>query len=206
MVLGCKTKSARGVGYSYWHLCETVRTARGPRQRAVATLGKLDQADVEGLRGGWDDLRSLLRGEPPPAKTAALPGLGAASAPPSDSRWERADVSGLRVERTRDLGESCLGIKLWHRLKLDELLASLLPQRESVAWAHTAALLTIARCCAQPSELSVAEHRYDTTALDDLLGIAKQSSNIPFLISDMGDIRATKQNGIHQVDHYPKTS
>jgi hypothetical protein len=29
MFLWRKTKSVRGVGYSYWHLCQTVRTARG---------------------------------------------------------------------------------------------------------------------------------------------------------------------------------
>jgi transposase len=178
MFLRRKTKSARGIGYSYWHLCETVRTARGPRQRVVASLGKLDQADVDGLRGGWDDLRSLLRGEPAGAKTAELPGLGAASAPEPAERWERADVSGLRVERTRDFGESYLGLSLWHRLKLDELLATVLPEgRESVAWAHTAALLTVARFCAQRSELGVAEHWYDTTALDDLLGIDTEAVN-----------------------------
>lgn len=99
-------------------------------------------------------------------------GLGSASVPVPSPRWERADLSGLRVERIRDFGESYLGLSLWHRLKLVEWLASLLPEgRESVAWTHTAALLTVARFCAQPSELGVAEHWYDTTALDDLLGL-----------------------------------
>ena len=34
-----------------------------------------------------------------------------------------------------------------------------------------AALLTVARFCGQRSELGVAEHWYDTTALDDLPGV-----------------------------------
>ena len=164
-----------------------MRTARGPRQRVVASLGKLDAAEVAGLRGGWDDLTALLRGEAPArtpaARTAELPGLdsaspsGSASTPPATpstaaGQRERADVSGLRVERTRDFGESYLGLALWHRLKLDELLATRLPAgRESVAWSHVATLLTVARFCAQRSELGVAEHWYDTTALDDLLGV-----------------------------------
>jgi hypothetical protein len=54
-----KNKKYRGIGYSYWNLCETTRTARGLRQRVVASLGKLDEAQLAGLRGGWD----LLRGE-----------------------------------------------------------------------------------------------------------------------------------------------
>jgi hypothetical protein len=43
MFLRRKNKKARGVGYSYWHLCETVRTARGPRQRVVASLASWTQ-------------------------------------------------------------------------------------------------------------------------------------------------------------------
>ena len=118
MFLRRKTKSARGVGYSYWHLCETVRTARGPRRRVVASLGKLDQAEPAGWRGGWDDLGSLLRGETPRAKTADLTGLAPSASTEPSAQWERADISGLRVERTRDFGESYLALSLWHRLKL----------------------------------------------------------------------------------------
>ena len=77
MFLRRKNKKWRGIGYSYWHLCETVRTARGPRQRVVASLGKLDEAEVSGLRGGWDDLMALLRGEAaaPVPRTAEFPQL-----------------------------------------------------------------------------------------------------------------------------------
>jgi hypothetical protein len=194
-----KTKKARGVGYSYWHLCETVRTARGPRQRVVASLGKLDAAEAAGLRGGWDDLPALLRGEEPAlrASAAELPGFGPAApggnASPPPAQWEQVDVRGLRVERTRDFGESYLGLALWHRLKLDELLARLLPAgREAVGWSQVAALLTIARFCAQRSELGVAEHWYDTTALDDLLGID------PALVNDARLYRALDQLGRHK--------
>ena len=56
MFLRRKSKSSRGVGYSYWSLCETYRTERGPRQRVVASLGKLDDSEVTGLTQGWSDL------------------------------------------------------------------------------------------------------------------------------------------------------
>lgn len=197
MFLRRKNKKVRGVGYSYWHLCETVRTARGPRQRVVASLGKLDEREVAGLRGGWDDLPALLRGETPPrrASTAELPGIEGAAAhvPAPAAQWEQADVRGLRVERTRDFGESYLGLALWHRLRLDELLARLLPAgRESVAWSQMAALLTVARFCAQRSELGVAEHWYDTTALDELLGVDTN------LVNDARLYRALDQLGAHK--------
>jgi len=97
------------------------------------------------------------------------------------------------VERTRDFGESYLGLALWHRLKLDELLARLLPAgRESVAWSQIAALLTVARFCAQRSELGVAEHWFDTTALDDLLGVDTA------LVNDARLYRALDQLGTHK--------
>jgi hypothetical protein len=152
MFLRGKPKSVRGVGYSYWHLCRTVRTARGPRQQVVASLGKLDESELAGLRTGWEDL-------PAP-------------------QWEQADLTGLRVERSREFGESYLALSLWHRLGLDKLLAELLPEgRESVAWAPVAAVLTIARFCAQPSELGVAEQWFEATALDDLLGLNSSQIN-----------------------------
>ena len=158
MFLRRKTKQSRGVGYSYWSLCETYRTARGPRQRVVASLGKLDDSEATGLSPGWADLSALLSGEvaPKPAATPYLPELAPAVAP--SPLWEQVDVRGVRVERTRDFGEVYLGLALWRRLKLDELLATLLPAgRESVDWARVAALLTIARFCAQRSELGIAE-------------------------------------------------
>ena len=39
-------KRANGEVYEYWTLCETVRTELGPRQRVVATLGKLSEQDL----------------------------------------------------------------------------------------------------------------------------------------------------------------
>src|ERR1035437_3843596 len=165
MFLRRKDKQCRGVGYSYWHLCETVRTARGPRQRVVASLGKLDEVQVAGLQGGWEDVPALLRGEQPASapRSAPLPGFESPGAA-APAQWEQADVRNLRLERSREFGECFLGLALWHRLRLDELLAERLPPgRETVPWSQVAALLTVARFCAQPSGLSVAEHWYDTT-------------------------------------------
>jgi len=135
---------------------------------------------------------ALLRGEGPTAPaTIALPGF--ASAAPAPTQWEQVDVRGLRVERTRDFGEPYLALALWRRLKLDELLATLLPAgRESVAWGQMAALLTVARFCAQRSELGVAEQWYEATALDDLLGVD------PPLVNDDRLYRALDQLGRHK--------
>ena len=51
--------------YDYWSLVESVRTARGPRQRIVATIGKLPGLDKE-ERVGWEEIRRILDGKPMP--------------------------------------------------------------------------------------------------------------------------------------------
>ena len=61
---------------------------------------------------------------------------------------------------------------LWRRLGLHELLGQLIESgREEIAWEQIACLLTIARFCAQRSELGIAEHWFCDTALEDLLGV-----------------------------------
>ncbi len=51
-------------------LCESVRTERGPRQRVVATLGKLDDSD---LRAGYDPIEALRDGRQPWPRRQELP-------------------------------------------------------------------------------------------------------------------------------------
>jgi hypothetical protein len=48
------------------------------------------------------------------------------------------------------------------------------PGREKAEWEQVVCLLTIARFCAQKSELEAAEHWYADSALEDLLGIPWQ--------------------------------
>ena len=193
MFLRRKNKSSRGVGYSYWSLCETYRTERGPRQRVVASLGKLDEREASELGQGWSDLSTLLSGETDVSATTApyLPDLSPQTSP--SAHWEQVDIRGVRVERTRDFGEGYLGLALWRRLKLDQIMGTLIPVgRESVDWSRVASLLTIARFCAQRSELGIAEHWYETTALDDLLGVA------PELVNDDRLYRALDHIGQHK--------
>ena len=57
------TKRKNGADYEFWTLVESVRTARGPRQRIVATIGKLPGLDRE-ERVGWDEIARILSGKP----------------------------------------------------------------------------------------------------------------------------------------------
>jgi len=155
--------------YAYWTLVESVRTQEGPRQRIVATLGKLPGLDAE-TRVGWEHIRDILDGRPCQQDL-----FGQASDPP---QWATVDTSRTRVERLRRFGEVYLGLALWKRLKLDAFFAEAMgPGREEIAWGTMACILVLARFCAPSSELQIAEFWYGKTALDDLLGVAPEKVN-----------------------------
>ena len=61
MFLRKKRKVVKGESYEYWYLCESVRTGKGPRQRVLASLCKLDDKEV--CSGGWEDIEELLSGK-----------------------------------------------------------------------------------------------------------------------------------------------
>lgn len=198
MFLRRRSKVVRGERYEYWSLCEAVRTAKGPRQREVASLGKLGDA-APGEQAGWEDLDELLAGRPRARRPQQLPlPLAAEAAPaaatPTTPRWERADLARLRVERVRDFGAPYLALSLWRRLGLDELLNKLIePGREEISWERICCLLTVARFCAQPSELGIAEHWLTSTALDDLLGVDAAQCNDDRLYRALDVLGAHKQ-------------
>lgn len=172
MFLRRHRKRAGGEAYDYWTLVKTVRTARGPRHQFVAYLGKLD--GCEGPARGWEDLEALLDGRAPARQLE----LGQPVPSPRVPLWRQVDLSRVRVERQRQFGRVYLGLALWRRLKLHELLGQLLPAgREDIGWEQIGCVLTLGRFCAQPSELSVAERWYEGTALEDLLGLPLEKIN-----------------------------
>ena len=173
MYLRKKRKKFGGETYEYWSLCETVRTAKGPRQRVVASLCKLDEGEVRA--GGWNDVEGLLSGRP--VARPVQKKLGE-SPPPAPVRWEKVHVGAVSVERVREFGDVYLPLTLWHRLGLGKLLGELIePGRETVGWETVASVLVAARFCSQRSELGIAECWYEKTALEDLLGVDKARIN-----------------------------
>jgi len=170
MYLRRHDKKVAGEEYGYWSLVESVRTARGPRQRIVATIGKLPGLDRE-ERVGWDEIGRILSGKPRPE-----PGLfHQGEDPPS---WATVNISGVSVERLRHFGDVYLGLLLWNRLGLADFCRETMPAgREDIPWSIMATLLVLARFCAPSSELQIAESWYDKCALDDLLGVPVDKIN-----------------------------
>jgi len=164
MFLRRNTKKKGGVDYDCWTLVESIRTARGPRQRIVATIGKLPGLDRE-ERIGWDEIGRILSGKPRPE-------AGLFSQPEDPPSWATVNLRGVSVERLRHFGDVYLGLLLWNRLGFAEFCKQQMPSgREEIPWSIMAAVLVLARFCAPSSELQIAESWYDQTALDDLLGV-----------------------------------
>ncbi|MDD2736061.1 MAG: IS1634 family transposase [Desulfuromonadaceae bacterium] len=170
MYLRRNLKKKNGADYDCWTLVESVRTERGPRQRIVATIGKLPGLDRE-ERIGWDEIGRILSGKPRPE-----PGLfQQIEEPPS---WAKVNIGGVSVERLRHFGDVYLGLLLWHRLGLADFSREAMPAgREDIPWSIMACLLVLARFCAPSSELQIAESWFEKSALDDLLGVPVDKVN-----------------------------
>jgi transposase len=151
-----------GKRHGYWALVESYRTARGPRQRVVAYLGEVDEHGRMAL--------------PPADGTRAYqqPLYEAGEAP----QWVEVDLSRVRVERTRDFGGPWLGYTLVQRLDLQRFLEDALPKDGAeIPWPAMTLVLLLARLCAPSSELHLAEHVYEGSALPDLLGVPAAKVN-----------------------------
>ena len=167
MFLRRNIKRKNGQTYVYWSLMESVRTARGPRQRVVAHLGKLPGLDVD-ERAGWEEVSRLLDGR----SGEEFQGDLFAPPPPERPAWAEVDLSRIRVERVRDFGKEYLALALWRRLGYHEFFTRHTPPgREKIDWATVACILSLGRFCDQGSELALSERWFARTALDDLLGV-----------------------------------
>lgn len=165
MYLRHSTRRKDGKSHVYWRLVRSVRRSGKVVQETVAQLGELD---AEG-RARAEELARSICGHAQERRQGQLFDSSRVSQPLA------VQLDGVRLERSRSFGAVWLGMKLWQALKLDEVLAELLPRsREAVAWTEVIALLVIARLCEPSSELYVAEKWYRTTALEDLLGVSAE--------------------------------
>jgi len=188
MYLRRHRRTVNAITYEYWTLVESRRTASGPRQHTVATLGKLPGLDGQ-VYASWEAIDDLLEG-----RTAGVQLELGQEAEAAAALWREVDVRGVRVERVREFGEVYLALALWRRLGLHGLLNELIPcGREEVPWERIVCLLTVARFCAQKSELGVAERWYGRTALEDLLGVSWEKINDDRLYRGLDELHAHKE-------------
>jgi transposase len=156
-----------GKTHTYYALVESVRTEAGPRQHTVAYLGELNHDQerrwqrtvlFHNRHGDESQLRLF-----PDVETVTL--------------LDDPDVVQIRLNsvgwtNSRSFGAVWLGLWLWKYLRLDEIVDRHIPQRnETVRPADVVAIEVINRLCGPCSEFALAEHWYQSTGLEDLLGV-----------------------------------
>src|SRR2546422_4066889 len=156
-------RSKDGKRHGYWALVESHHSSRGPRQRVVAYLGEMDAAGRLGIHQ-----------QAAGAAAVAQRGLFRDVAP----QWVEVDLKRIAVERKRKFGAPWLGLRLSRQLGLVDFLEQTLPAgREEIPWPVMAQILILARLCNPSSELHLAEHFYEASALSDLLGVPASKVN-----------------------------
>ena len=166
MFIRQKFRTKNGKRHAYWALVESYRTERGPRQRVVSWLGKLDEQGRLGVQQLAQQSTRPFDQEPAKGKVQ----LSFLDEP--EPRYVKVDAQAVRVENCKQFGAPWLALKLIEKLKLKELLDRLIPiGRESVPWSTTILLLLIARFCKPSSELYIAEQWLPRTSLLTMLGV-----------------------------------
>jgi transposase len=153
-----------GKRHAYWALVKSVRTAKGPRQKVVAYLGDLDEAGRLGVQSAAQENDASTRQQE--------------MFDPPRPRYVEVDLSAVVVEQVRKFGGPWLALQLIGRLGLKSELDRLMPAgREEVPWSIMSLVLVICRLCDPSSELRIAEHLYERSAMPDLLGVGPEKIN-----------------------------
>ncbi len=167
-----------GKRHAYWALVESVRTARGPRQRVVAHLGDLEKQAARDSAAGLRPLggQGVLFDE-------------------AHRQWLTVDAARLEVVDCKALGGPLLGMDLIGRLGLMEFFERVMPGgREEVPWSAMAAVPVLCRLLDPSSELYIAEHGYERSALSDLLGVPAAKVNDDRLYRSLDQLLPHKQD------------
>ena len=156
-----------GKTHTYYALVESVRTESGPRQHTVAYLGELNHDQerrwqrtvlFHNRQGDQRQLRLF-----PDVQTVTLP---------DDPDVVQVRLNSVGWTNPRSFGAVWLGLWLWKFLRLDEIVDRHVPRRnETVRPADVVAIEVINRLCGPCSEFALAEHWYQSTGLEDLLGV-----------------------------------
>ena len=157
------TRIKDGKSHDYWALVESYRTPKGPRQLTVVCLGELDESG------------RLCIEKHTKNNTESQQDLFITSTEPE---WVEVNINSIMVENIKDFGDPWLCLEIICKLNLDQFLNKHISQgREQIPWSTMALVLVICRLCDPSSELHIAEHLFEETALSDLLGIPSKRIN-----------------------------
>lgn len=179
MYIRKSSRTYKGKTYSNFVLVESILTPKGPRQRAICSLGDLSPRPrqewlriANKLRDALTGQASLLPEDPPtPELTSILqrlptqPPLFPAANPEPAADLVAVHTDQVRVEEAREAGPVHVGHAFWNRLQLDRILADngLAERSRTLTCA-----MVLNRLVHPASEFAMPDW-IRSTALDDLL-------------------------------------
>ncbi len=182
MFIRKSSRTYKGKTYFNYVLVESVLTPKGPRQRAICSLGDLSPRPKQEwlriarkLQAALTGQPSLLADEPPTPELEALlgklPASGTRHQAPAQSTAPQTDLVAIhtdqvRVEKPREAGPVHVGYHFWKRLDFDRILeqAGLSERTRQLTCA-----MTLNRLVHPTSERAMPDW-IRSTALPDLLG------------------------------------
>jgi transposase len=139
----------------YWALVESYRTEKGSRQRIVGYIGDVTKNEARKISQTVNPIDSLQQDFLSPEEIPEL---------------VHVKPRETRTERQREFGGVWLGNKLFDLLGLDTFFRSCF-SGENCEWIDIIKILIISRFYHPSSELYIAEHLYEHSAMEDFFGI-----------------------------------
>jgi transposase len=179
----------QGRTYTYYSLVETVRTSEGRvRQRTICYLGRLDNLRPP----DWLRVAERL---PDPAWLPLLQQEAGYTPPPPTGpvRSVTLDPHSIAWTNPRRLGDVHVGLCAWQLLGLDRLLERLVGRcRTRLPLSLVAALIAVNRLVEPRSELGIFRW-WPTTALPELLGVARDRLHLNLLYRCLSEVGRHQQ-------------
>ncbi len=194
-----------GSTYFYHQLVESYRTPKGPRQRTLLNLGKLD-LDSKDLKILAQRIEELLHGQHPmfgPSEEieklarhfASLVRKKRLETIPSQSEkqegtWETVDLDSLKSEDVRSVGAEVVGAWAYEKLEMTRILGSCGLDKTDVARAQ---VLILGKLLYPASERETYEWFRQRSALDEVMGIREKDVSLPSLYRTLDRLVVSKE-------------
>jgi hypothetical protein len=129
-----KSKKQNKKTYTYYQLVEAYATAKGPRQRVVVSLGDLSPRprekwlelvrEVEAALSGQEDFTVEELSEEARGVAQRIREKRGRKEAQAGGQLVPICLEGVHTKAARELGPEYVGVTIWERLGLDEILAS----------------------------------------------------------------------------------
>jgi transposase len=199
MYIRKSTRKYKGKTYTNYLLVESVHTPKGPRQRAICSLGNLAPAPVEEWLALARRLESAIHGQLPlNASDRKFESLLESARRGSRKRQRsgpvagavaKVDTDGVEVEEAREAGPVHVGHQMWERLGLDKILSRAGLSDQACTLSE---VMTLNRLVAPSSELAMPDW-VRRTALGDILGTDFAELNEDYLYRNLDVLHPNRE-------------